>query len=106
MLLTTLTRTSGRTVHQEMQQGVTAGDLASLIAALTEASLPEELINELPSAIEQDEPIRTDGLGPNVSKWIAKVVRGGWRVIRLPDSQPSYSCSITESVAPNQAPVV
>lgn len=64
---------SGGTVHQQVQQGVEPGDLASLLSALREASLPEELISELSVAIKEDEPVRKGGIGPRVSRWLAKV---------------------------------
>ena len=64
---------SGGTVHQQVHQAVKPGDLASLLSALREASLPEELVSELSEAIEEDEPVRGAGLGPRVSIWLAKV---------------------------------
>lgn len=64
---------SGGMVHQQVHQGVEPGDLASLLSALREASLPEELISELSVAIKDDEPVRKGGIGPRVSRWLAKV---------------------------------
>ena len=64
---------SGETVHQQVQQGVKPGDLASLLTALGEARLPEGLIGELSLAINEDEPVRKGGLGPKVSGWLGKV---------------------------------
>ena len=64
---------SGGTVHQQVQQAVKPGDLTSLLSALREASLPEELISELSEAINKDEPVRAGGIGPRVSSWLAKV---------------------------------
>jgi len=64
---------SGGTVHQQVQQGVQPGDLASLLSALREASLPQELISELSGAIKEDEPVRKGVIGPKVLRWLAKV---------------------------------
>jgi len=64
---------SGGTIHQKVQQDVKPGDLKSLLALLRKASLPEELVSELPAAIEEDEPDRKGGIGPRVSGWLARV---------------------------------
>lgn len=64
---------SGETVHQQVQQGLKPGDLESLLSLLRDASLPEELVSELPEAIEKDEPNRKGGIGPRVSGWLATV---------------------------------
>ena len=63
----------GETVQQLVQQGVKPGNLESLLSALREASLPDELVNELPEAIDEDESVRGGGVGPKVSRWLAKV---------------------------------
>ncbi len=64
---------SGGTVRQQVHQGVKPGDLVSLLAALREASLPEELISELPVAIDKDKLVPKGGIGPSVTRWLAKV---------------------------------
>ncbi len=64
---------SGGTVHQQVQQGVKPGDLESLLSALREAALPEGLVDELAIAIGEDEPVRKDGIGPKVSRWLTRL---------------------------------
>ena len=64
---------TGGTVHQQAHQGVQAGDLISLISSLRELLIPEDLITELSSAIKEDEPVRKDGIGPKVSRWLAGI---------------------------------
>ena len=64
---------SGGTIYQEVRQDVKPGDLKSLLDFLRKASLSEELVSELPAAIEEDEPDRKGGIGPRVSGWLARV---------------------------------
>ena len=64
---------SGGSVNQQVHQGVEPGSLASLLNALRKAPVPEELILELPKAIEEDKSVRSGGLGPKVSRWLANV---------------------------------
>lgn len=64
---------SGETVHLQVSQGVTRGDLESLLSALREASLTEEQISELAVAIEEDEPNRAGGIGAKTGGWLARL---------------------------------
>ena len=56
-----------------MHQGIEPGDLQSLLSVLRELSLPEDFIDELSPAIDEDEPVRRAGIGPRVSRWLARV---------------------------------
>ena len=64
---------SGGTIHQQVQQGADSETMATLLEALRAATIPEDLLRELQAAIEEDEPERGDGLGPRVSRWLARV---------------------------------
>ena len=61
------------TVNQQIHQGVQAGEILSLLAALRELSISEDLINDLSPAITEDESGVYLGIGPKVFGWLARV---------------------------------
>ncbi|MCH8847689.1 MAG: hypothetical protein IIC32_01785 [Chloroflexi bacterium] len=65
---------TGETVTQSVQERVEPGDLDSLMEALSDARVPDELLRELREAIDEDSEAPVDGgVGPKVASWLSRL---------------------------------
>jgi hypothetical protein len=75
---------SGKDFSQSVTQGVSAGDLASLVAYMRQLGVASEDLQDLQTAVKKDGPRPKEQLGERVTAWmgrmLTKAVAGTWKI--------------------------
>jgi hypothetical protein len=76
--------TSGKDFLQTVTQGVSAGDLASLVAYMQQLGVASEDVQDLQTAVKKDGPRPQKQLGERVTAWMGRmmtrVFAGTWKI--------------------------
>ena len=74
----------GKDISQSVTQGVSPGDLTSLVAYVRQLGVDPEDLQELETAVKKDGPRPQEQLGERVTAWmgrvLAKAVAGTWKI--------------------------